>query len=98
MPSKPCAPPSSRRKAQDSVTGSLDSTTAAANPAPVEAAGVAAAPADAAAPSQLNGAGAHAEAPQAEPAPTQTQPSEAAPSLEPEGERLAAPQVEKTGG
>jgi sec-independent protein translocase protein TatB len=99
-------------QAQDSVSTALDSNAAAATTPPVEAAAPESAPAAATGPSQLNGAGSHAEAPQtqaetpqaetpqaetpqAETAPSETPP--AAPAPEPEGQRLAAPQVEKSG-
>src|SRR5215468_5138668 len=84
-------------QAQDSVTTALETNTGAANTEPT--------PAEAAAPSQLNGAGSHAEAAQAEAAPSETTPQApaapvpepATPAAEAEGQRLAAPQVEKSG-
>ena len=92
-------------QAQDNVTTALDTNAGAANAAPAAAVGPEPTPAEAAAPSQLNGAGSHAEAAQAEAAPSAVSPQApaapvpepAAPAPEAEGQRLAAPQVEKSG-
>jgi sec-independent protein translocase protein TatB len=81
-------------QAQDSVTTALDTNTATAHTTPAEVAGPEPAPADAA-PSPLNGAGSHAEGAPAESVASES--PQTHPTPEPEDQRLAAPQVEKSG-